>query len=180
MSSGVETLLSSQPPAPGPNLITLFLRAAHQLTDELTQRLVAAGFVEVRPAHGRVFENLDRSGTRLSDLAARAQMTHQSMSELVDGLVVAGYLERQPDPADRRAKLICLTPKGRQMLRLAVKEIAQLEVAWFGQLRSLTGVDRLRYALQTAIDTHPASPDGHALARRNSTNDRTVRSPRAT
>jgi DNA-binding MarR family transcriptional regulator len=172
--------LSSQSPTPGPNLITLFLRAAHELTDELTERLVAGGFVEIRPAHGRVFENLDRTGTRLSDLAARAQMTHQSMSELVDGLVATGYLERQPDPADRRAKLICLTPRGRQMMRLAVREIAQLEVAWFGHLPSLKGVDGLRYALQAAIETHVASTNGHTVAGRNNTDSRTVRSPHAT
>ena len=155
--------MPSQPTGPRQNLITLFLLAAHALTAELVTRLTAAGFAGVRPAHGRVFENIDPHGTRLSDLAARAQMTHQSMSELVDGLVAAGYVERQPDPADRRAKLICLTPLGRQLLRLAVREIADLEHAWFGQLPPLAGPDALRDALQAGLLTHlprPGSPDG--------------------
>jgi DNA-binding MarR family transcriptional regulator len=85
-------------------------------------------------------------------------MTHQSMSELVDGLIKAGYLERKPDPADGRAKLICLTPLGRQLLRVAVREIAELEIAWFGQLPPLIGVDALRGALQTALEAHVATP----------------------
>jgi DNA-binding MarR family transcriptional regulator len=51
-------------------------------------------------------------------------MTHQSMSELVVGLEAAGFVQRVPDPADGRAKLICLTPLGRRVVRKAVEEIA--------------------------------------------------------
>jgi putative transposase len=65
--------------------------------------------------------------------AARAQMTHQSMSELVVGLEAAGFVQRVPDPADGRAKLICLTPLGRRVVRKAVEEIANIEAAWFQQ-----------------------------------------------
>lgn len=42
----------------------------------------------------------------------RAGITKQSAQQLVDELVAEGYLKRQPDPADGRAKLIVLTPKG--------------------------------------------------------------------
>ena len=147
------------------NLITLFFVAAHALTDDLVARLADAGYTDLRPSHGRVFENLDPHGTRLSDLAARAQMTHQSMSELVDGLEEAGYVERQPDPADRRAKLICLTPRGRQMMRQAVRVIAALESAWFDQLPTVTGPQALRAALDAAIQAHRGAagpPNGTA------------------
>jgi DNA-binding MarR family transcriptional regulator len=150
--------VQTQPSGRRQNLLTLFLLAAHGLTNDLVARVAAAGFTDIRPAHSRVFENIDPHGTRLSDLAARAQMTHQSMSELVDGLIKAGYLERKPDPADGRAKLICLTPLGRQLLRVAVREIAELEIAWFGQLPPLIGVDALRGALQTALEAHVATP----------------------
>lgn len=136
------------------NLLTLFLLAAHGMTDDLVARLAAAGFSEVRPAHGRVFENLDPRGTRLSDLAARAQMTHQSMSELVRALEAAGYVERRPDPTDGRAKLVCLTPLGRRLLKVAVREIAEIEAAWFGRLRRVTGPEELRAALQEVIRGH--------------------------
>ena len=59
------------------NLITLCLRAAHALTDELVARLADAGY-QLRPAHGRVFENLDPHGTRLSDLAEQRQPVRAS------------------------------------------------------------------------------------------------------
>ncbi len=116
------------------NLITLFLRASHLMTAELLERVAAAGYTDIRPAASRVFENIDPEGTRLIDLAERAQMTHQSMSELVVGLEQQGYVERQPDPTDRRARLVCLTPKGRGLVRFAVKEIARIEEDWLRQL----------------------------------------------
>lgn len=140
--------MSREPGGRQNNLVTLFLRAAHGMTDELVARLAAVGFADFRAAHGRVFENLDPHGTRLSDLAARAQMTHQSMSELVAALESAGYVERVADPADGRAKLICLTPLGRRVVRLAIAEIATIEAAWFGQLTGVAGPDELRVMLQ--------------------------------
>ena len=49
----------------------------------------------------------------MSELAARAQITKQSMAELVAHLEQYGYVERIPDPADGRAKLVRATIRGR-------------------------------------------------------------------
>jgi DNA-binding MarR family transcriptional regulator len=141
------------------NLVTLFMRAAHAMTDELVARITAAGFPNLRASHGRLFENLDPQGTRLSELAARAQVTHQSMSELYASLEKAGYVERRPDPADGRAKLVCLTPLGRRMLRFAVGEIAAIETTWFGKMPRAAGTEALRAALHAALRDHLAPPD---------------------
>lgn len=162
------------------NLITLFLLAANLMTEELVARLAAAGFAHLRPSHGRVFENLDRHGTRLTELAERARMTHQSMSELVEGLVKAGYVMRQADPRDARAKLICLTPLGGRMLRVAVAEIASLEESVFGRKRRVGGAAALRQALQTAIEsqfTAVGSPSRSTVATNARSNGRAARRP---
>jgi DNA-binding MarR family transcriptional regulator len=160
--------VSSEPDRGQNNLVTLFLRAAHGMTDELVARLAAAGFANFRAAHGRVFENLDPHGTRLSDLAARAQMTHQSMSELVAGLESADYVERVADPADGRAKLICLTPLGRRVVRIAIAEIVKIEAAWFGQMTGVAGPDELRITLQGVIRERgsPVVAESHAVTNR--------------
>jgi DNA-binding MarR family transcriptional regulator len=53
-------------------------------------------------------------------------MAPQSMGEIVDDLVAKGYLSRREDPADRRAKRIYLTQKGRdtaQASRIALLEV---------------------------------------------------------
>jgi DNA-binding MarR family transcriptional regulator len=162
------------------NLVTLFLLAAHAMTDALVARITAAGFPNLRASHGRLFENLDPQGTRLSDLAARAQMTHQSMSELYASLEKAGYLERRPDPADGRAKLVCLTPLGRRMLRFAVGEIATIEAAWFGKMPRAAGPEALRAALKAALRDHlapPGSPNGVAMAEPRSASRPVQRGP---
>ena len=57
-------------------------------------------------------------------------MTKQSIGEIVDDLEALGYVERIPDPADKRAKLICLTQKGRQAQRVGYGLFAKIERAW--------------------------------------------------
>src|SRR4051794_128437 len=102
------------------------------MVDEVAARLQAGGFDDTTSAHQAVFENIDRGGTRLTVLAARSGMTHQSMGELVQYLERRGYLERRPDPSDGRARLVHLTTRGRDLIRCAVTEIAEIEAAWFG------------------------------------------------
>ena len=147
-----------------PFLFNLLLQAQHQMVQELVRRLAAAGFADMRPAHSRVFENLDvRHGTRLIDLAERAQMTHQSMSELVASLEQRGYVERRPDPTDRRARIVCFTPKGRTLMRVAVPQIAAIEEEWLCRLdRGCCG--DLRTALQEAMHAAGRSREDAAKA----------------
>jgi DNA-binding MarR family transcriptional regulator len=95
---------------------TTLLRTAYNAVSAAIYRTVAeAAGTGLRPAHGNALEMLAlQDGLRLTDIAAQAGMTTQSMGELVDDLVSKGYLRRQEDPADRRAKRIYLTSKGRQ------------------------------------------------------------------
>ncbi|GAA1115784.1 MarR family transcriptional regulator [Kribbella jejuensis] len=70
--------------------------------------------------HGqfRVLRTLDNAAQpiRLSDLAARLGIVPRSATSVVDDLEAAGLVARQPDPDDRRAILVDLTPEGRQIL----------------------------------------------------------------
>jgi DNA-binding MarR family transcriptional regulator len=111
-------------------MIAAFRRTAQLMVNELIERLEAAGYPGLSSAYHPVFENLDRGGTRLSVLAARADMTHQSMSELVDALEQRGFLERRPDPSDGRARLVCLTAEGRQFVKTAIAELDTIEAKW--------------------------------------------------
>lgn len=97
---------------------------------ELSRRLYAElgeRFPGVRPAHSAVFRHLLPGGSRVTDLAERAQMTKQSMAYLVDHLHERGYLEFVPDPTDGRAKLVRLTERGRACMDTAIKLSAQWE-----------------------------------------------------
>ena len=57
-------------------------------------------------------------------------MSKQSMAELVAHLEAHGYIERIPDPTDRRAKLVRATPKGRASAPIALDAIAEVEARW--------------------------------------------------
>ena len=76
-------------------------------------------YTDVRPTHGCVFRFVHDEGMRLTELASKAGLTKQSVGEIVDNLTGLGYIERFPDPTDKRAKLIRLTAKGRRALRRA-------------------------------------------------------------
>jgi DNA-binding MarR family transcriptional regulator len=101
-----------------------------------SERSIARHIEDMTAAHHPLFESIDPGGTRLTVLAARAGMTHQSMGELVRGLELGGYLERRADPSDGRARLVALTPTGRAAVRLAVKEIGAIEAAWLERVRA--------------------------------------------
>jgi DNA-binding MarR family transcriptional regulator len=78
----------------------------------IIQLLREEGHDELTVAHINLTRSLDAEGTRLVDLARRAAMTKQSMSELVDQVERTGLIEKRPDPSDGRAKLVCFTRKG--------------------------------------------------------------------
>jgi DNA-binding MarR family transcriptional regulator len=92
--------------------------------------LQQAGITDVRPTHGCVFRFVHGDGMRLTELASLAGLTKQSVGEIVDDLAKLGYLERYPDPTDRRAKLIRLTDKGLEAQRIGFSLFAQLEADW--------------------------------------------------
>jgi DNA-binding MarR family transcriptional regulator len=125
------------------NLAVLMRDGFTVLNDRVLARLAEEGHGAVRPAHSAVFEFLDETGTTVSALAERAQMTKQGMAELVRHLEDHGYVTRAPDPDDRRAKLVLLTPAGREVVGIAQRLVPELEA----EVAALVGADRVR-ALQ--------------------------------
>ena len=95
------------------------------MNEELIGRLAEGGHTEVRLPHGNVFQYLDDEGTRVGVLAERAHMTKQAMAQLVAHLEEHGYVERIPDPADRRAKLVRTTARGRDVFAIVRAFVAE-------------------------------------------------------
>ena len=130
-----------------PNLGRLLREPFQEMTEHIHARLAEQGHPQIRVAHGNVFQFLDDDGTRVSDLAARAQMTKQSMGELVAHLETHGYVERVPDPSDGRAKLVRPTASGQAVYPLAVQAIAEVEARWAERIGELK-LRRLRRLLE--------------------------------
>src|ERR687886_479491 len=54
---------------------------------------------------------------RVNELAREVVLSPTAMSRFVDRVEKAGYVRREPDPADRRALQVVLTDAGAQLLR---------------------------------------------------------------
>lgn len=131
-----------------PNVGILLREPFQDVVRRVSAGLAAAGFDDLRPAHTAVFQHIEASGSRLTDLAERAQITKQSMGYLVDDLERLGYLERRPDPTDRRATLICLTTRGWDEVQTALAIIAAIEAEWASRL----GKDRMRQLREALVE----------------------------
>jgi DNA-binding MarR family transcriptional regulator len=119
----------------GPENLAVLLREPFRAgTEVLHRRFAERGHPEIRPPHDHVMQFLDDAGTRVSVLAQRAQITKQSMAELVAHLERFDYVERVPDPTDRRAKLVRATPRGRQLYAIAREVVAEIEADWTRRL----------------------------------------------
>jgi DNA-binding MarR family transcriptional regulator len=102
-----------------PGLGMLAARLLFAVQDELYRRLEDAGYRDLLPRHGIVIAYLDERGSRATELAALSGRHKQRVGRLVDELEALGYVTRTPDPADRRAKLVVPTPRGRAVMRLS-------------------------------------------------------------
>lgn len=110
-----------------PDLGVLSSRTLFGLQRELFAIVAEQGHPDIRPRHGAVLAYLDEEGSRATDLAAQSGQHKQVIGTLVDELVELGYVERRPDPADRRAKLIVPTAKGLDQMAKADAAVAAIE-----------------------------------------------------
>ncbi|MFE7543461.1 MarR family winged helix-turn-helix transcriptional regulator [Streptomyces platensis] len=101
--------------------------AAHSQYEELARQLSAIGAVkremgrmlpqECPPASAGVLALLDRHGEmRMSQLAELLAIDMSVTSRHVAHAAERGWIERKPDPADKRSRLLRLTPSGTQLL----------------------------------------------------------------
>jgi DNA-binding MarR family transcriptional regulator len=129
---------------PLPALMDLAVEA---MLADFRRLLEEAGITDIRPTHGCVFRFVHGDGMRLTELASLAGLTKQSVGEIVDDLSGLGYIERYPDPTDKRAKLIRLTDKGIEAQRIGFSLFEQLESDW----AEAFGADRIA-ALRTLVE----------------------------
>lgn len=101
---------------------------------QLFAALAGVGYADVHPSHAVVFQLLRAEGSRVTDLAERAQLSKQYVGRLVAELETLGYLERVPDPTDGRAKLVRLSARGQAITRVAEAVIADIEADWARRL----------------------------------------------
>lgn len=159
----MQTRPVSTPPV---SLLVLLRDLERSITLRLVGQLRAAGYPGLSPAHGKVFPFVAANGSRVADMARAAHITKQSMSDLVDLLERQGYVDRRPDPSDSRAKLVCLTDRGREVVGTAGRALDQA----YAELEARIGADgladlrRLLTACVEAAASEPPNPPTLAAA----------------
>jgi DNA-binding MarR family transcriptional regulator len=119
---------------------SLLLYAYQASASALTKTLQARGHPAIRPKHGAVFANIEPQGTRPSTLAERAGIGKAAMGELIDELESLGYVRREADPSDRRAKLVVPTDTAMEVTDIVHEFNRQMEAAY----RELVGEEAYR------------------------------------
>jgi DNA-binding MarR family transcriptional regulator len=138
----------------------LFRDMASAVDAEVQAALAEQGFDEIQPGHNTVLRYLGEDGARPSELAAKAGVTRQAVTKLLDDLERLGLAKREPDPADGRGVVVRYTPRGLAALKVARTRMNQLERRY----TSRVGANRWR----TTRDVLEALADARARSQRPS------------
>ena len=132
---------------PGRPVIGRLLRLVYQhYAQSIEAALREAGFGDIRPAAANVFPFVPPEGITVSELAGLARVRKQTMAQAVEQLELTGYVERRPNPRDRRSRLVCLTDRGRSVPPVTHAAAERVEQRW-AELTSKKELEALRAGL---------------------------------
>jgi DNA-binding MarR family transcriptional regulator len=120
---------------------------------------------ELTGADFDVLATLRRSGApyRLTpgELSRSTMVTSGGMTKRLDRLEARRLIRREPDPSDRRGKLIALTPKGRDLVDHAVEAHLENEERLLSGLPAtkLSELTKLLRELLLSLDPSGSAPD---------------------
>ncbi len=119
------------------DLADLLMGAARGLRRRWAESLEPWG---LSPHHARALRVVaDLQAPRLGVVAEHLRVTPRSATEVVDTLEQRGLVERQPDPEDRRAICVVLTPEG---ARVRAEIDASRRTGGAGYFAELTAAER--------------------------------------
>jgi DNA-binding MarR family transcriptional regulator len=133
-------------------MIGLLLRLLSQhYQHEMEDALAAGGFEDIAPSAANVFPFVSPEGATISELADLAHVRKQTMAQAVEQLERTGYVERQPNPQDKRSQLIFLTARGRVVPTVTHAAARRVEEHW-ADLTSPEELEALKAQLLHLID----------------------------
>lgn len=138
-------------------LVGLLRRAEDRFVAEFDARMAQSEFCSLSLAHSRnVLRHLGAGPRRASQLVGACEVSKQAVSQQIAHLERAGYLTSSADPADARARIITLTPRGQAAQQLVHRLFAEIEAEWSTQLGEAP-MAGLRAALTDLTSAQPGS-----------------------
>jgi MarR family multiple antibiotic resistance transcriptional regulator len=112
-------------------VFTDLVRAETRLYNAVTERLKAEAGVGA--GHFELLRYVrDHPDARVADLASAFAIGVGTTSKIVDRMEKEGWLERHPNPANRRSSLLALTPAGESV-------VSRAEPAWQAAIQDILG-----------------------------------------
>ena len=122
----------------------------------LLQSLVPAGFPGIRNTHFNLLRHLDAGGTRMSDLASRANVTKSAMTALVRACQDLDLVVVEQSGDDARARMVRFSPRGLQLMRRIRKTLLTIERDLADHLGA-AAYDQFRLTLLALASLRPPS-----------------------
>lgn len=125
--------MTASPPSPRDRFGFLFVTLARRWRRAIDHELAAVGLTD---ATWTPLIHLSETGDGISqtELAARVGLDASSLVRLLDLLAGRGFIERQVDPNDRRARRIVLTPAGETEVAEIRRRLAAIETGLLADL----------------------------------------------
>jgi DNA-binding MarR family transcriptional regulator len=132
------------------NLARLLREFSRDFERRIWQGLVARGHPDIRPSHNVVFAHLGMGAVRVTELAKRAQVTQQAMGKMLKELERMGYVARDIDGVDKRAKEIRLTKRGTELATDTLQVVEEVRAYYAKKIGTLE-LDALEVKLRDAV-----------------------------
>lgn len=120
--------------------VTLYLQSS--IMNALTRE---QGHKDLRINFEPYINIIGDQGARLSDIADALAVSRQAANQTANQIEAAGYITREADPSDGRAKLLVATARGRALRRDGAREAAKLQ----RQLEAVVGEQDMASTLDT-------------------------------
>lgn len=135
-------------------LPALLRGARNTYASAIHQAHLASGFDDIPKNGAFVLGAIRRNGSPMSEIISWLHISKQAAGQLVDTLVLRGYLDRTIDPDDRRRMQVALTERGQSAAdagRAAVLRIDAVLEARVGP----TAIAQARKVLAFLVDFEP-------------------------
>jgi len=136
MSTGAP---GGEPHGYGFELPMLLFAGFRSIIDELHAELARRGHPDLHPAHGFALQAIGPGGATATEVGRRLGISKQAAGKTTERLEELGYVNRAGDQADKRRKLIRLTPRGTAALAMSAMIFSDIRARW----ESTLGPDRL-------------------------------------
>jgi len=133
------------------NLVRLLKEFSKDFEHRVLLALHERGHTLISPAHSAVFSNLGLGAVRVTELARRAKVTQQAMGKMLKELERIGYIARDVDGVDKRAKEIRLTLAGISLVEDSMNAVDQIRQQYAEKI-GVEELDELETRLRHAVN----------------------------